>query len=77
MEKTHPFVCLEPWYGVCDSKDFTGELKRQTGSPELKCMGNLGKRLQYQDRVICLNYNRVLIKKCPLDTQNVFSKIFS
>ena len=36
MEKTHPFVCLEPWYGVCDSKDFTGELKDRQGIQNLK-----------------------------------------
>jgi len=35
MEKTHPFVCLEPWYGVCDSKDFTGELKDRQGVQSL------------------------------------------
>lgn len=22
-----PFVCVEPWYGRCDSADFTGDLK--------------------------------------------------
>ncbi|MEI3281459.1 MAG: hypothetical protein V8R61_01410 [Enterocloster sp.] len=58
MEKTHPFVCLEPWYGVCDSKDFTGELKERQGIQKLKSLGELGKRLQHQDRVICLVYNR-------------------
>ncbi len=31
MEKTHPFVCLEPWYGVCDKKDYDGELKDRDG----------------------------------------------
>ena len=36
MEKTHPFVCLEPWYGVCDSKNFTGELKERQGIQSLK-----------------------------------------
>lgn len=25
--KNAPFVCLEPWFGRCDSVDFTGELK--------------------------------------------------
>ena len=58
IEKTHPFVCLEPWYGVCDSKNFTGELKERQGIQSLKAWGDLGKRLQHQDRVICLVYNR-------------------
>lgn len=31
MEETHPFVCLEPWYGVCASEGFTGELKDREG----------------------------------------------
>ena len=22
-----PFVCIEPWYGRCDNKNFTGEWK--------------------------------------------------
>lgn len=25
-KKNAPFVCVEPWYGRCDSKDFNGEL---------------------------------------------------
>ena len=25
--KNAPFVCIEPWYGRCDSESFTGELK--------------------------------------------------
>lgn len=31
MEETHPFVCLEPWYGLCAQKGFTGELKDRPG----------------------------------------------
>lgn len=31
MEATHPFVCLEPWYGICDSYGFNGELKDRRG----------------------------------------------
>lgn len=31
MEQTHPFVCLEPWYGVCDRKGYEGELKERDG----------------------------------------------
>jgi galactose mutarotase-like enzyme len=30
-----PFVCLEPWHGVCDSIDYTGEFKDRFGSVEL------------------------------------------
>lgn len=26
-KKSAPFVCIEPWYGRCDSEDFDGELK--------------------------------------------------
>ncbi len=25
--KRAPFICIEPWYGRCDHKDFSGELK--------------------------------------------------
>ena len=25
--KNAPFVCIEPWYGRCDSEDFEGTLK--------------------------------------------------
>lgn len=25
--KNAPFVCMEPWYGRCDSESFAGELK--------------------------------------------------
>ena len=31
IEKTHPFVCLEPWYGRADTYGFAGELKDRTG----------------------------------------------
>lgn len=27
--KQAPFVCIEPWYGRCDSKDFAGDLKER------------------------------------------------
>ena len=26
-KKKAPFICIEPWYGRCDSEDFNGELK--------------------------------------------------
>ena len=26
-KKQAPFVCIEPWYGRCDSESFEGELK--------------------------------------------------
>lgn len=26
-KKNAPFICIEPWYGRCDSENFTGELK--------------------------------------------------
>ena len=31
MEATHPFVCLEPWYGICASDGYKGELKEGRG----------------------------------------------
>ena len=31
MEATHPFVCLEPWYGLCASEGDKGELKDRKG----------------------------------------------
>ena len=30
-----PFVCIEPWYGRCDSKDFEGELQNREWQNEL------------------------------------------
>ena len=37
IEKTHPFVCLEPWMGRCDDFGFKGEL------PEKKYINTLDK----------------------------------
>lgn len=31
MEKTHPFVCLEPWFGRCDKDGYQGELADREG----------------------------------------------
>ena len=31
IEDTHPFVCLEPWYGICASEGYKGELKDRKG----------------------------------------------
>ena len=31
MEATHLFVCLEPWYGICASDGYKGELKERRG----------------------------------------------
>ena len=33
---TAPFVCLEPWFGRLDDKDFSGELPEKTGIRSLK-----------------------------------------
>ncbi len=35
MEKTHPFVCLEPWFGRCDAKGYQGELGDREGEMRL------------------------------------------
>lgn len=34
--KQAPFVCIEPWYGRCDSTDFNGELKDRAYGQSLK-----------------------------------------
>ena len=28
-KKNAPFVCIEPWYGRCDSQDFDGSLEQR------------------------------------------------
>lgn len=33
--KSAPFICIEPWYGRCDSADFAGELKERVWGQEL------------------------------------------
>ncbi len=33
--KNAPFICIEPWYGRCDSMDFTGDLKERAWEQEL------------------------------------------
>ena len=33
--KNAPFICIEPWYGRCDSGDFKGELKERAWGQEL------------------------------------------
>lgn len=40
IEATHPFVCLEPWYGVCDNKGYAGELKDRDGVVKLAPWSN-------------------------------------
>lgn len=35
MEKTHPFVCLEPWFGRCDKAGYEGELSEREGEMKL------------------------------------------
>lgn len=35
MEKTHPFVCLEPWFGRCDEDGYQGELQDREGEVSL------------------------------------------
>lgn len=36
VEATHPFVCLEPWYGRCAEKGFEGDLKEREGVQRLR-----------------------------------------
>lgn len=33
--KNAPFICIEPWYGRCDSVDFAGELRERKWGQEL------------------------------------------
>lgn len=49
MEATHPFVCLEPWYGICASDGYKGELKDRRGIISLPGWENWQK--SYQIRV--------------------------
>lgn len=35
-KKQAPFVCIEPWYGRCDAKDFDGELKDREWGNQLE-----------------------------------------
>lgn len=34
-KKKAPFICIEPWYGRCDSVDFTGDFKEREWTQEL------------------------------------------
>ena len=36
IEATHPFVCLEPWYGLCAPDGYKGELKDRPGIQKLE-----------------------------------------
>ena len=49
MEATHLFVCLEPWYGICASDGYKGELKDRRGIISLPGWENWQK--SYQIRV--------------------------
>lgn len=49
MEATHPFVCLEPWYSICASDGYKGELKDRRGIISLPGWENWQK--SYQIRV--------------------------
>ncbi|MBT2731377.1 aldose 1-epimerase family protein [Carnobacterium sp. ISL-102] len=35
-KKEAPFVCIEPWFGIADTTDFTGELNEKLGIQHLK-----------------------------------------
>ncbi len=39
MEETHPFVCLEPWFGRCDREGWHGELSGRDGVNKLEAGG--------------------------------------
>lgn len=36
VKKNAPFVCIEPWYGRCDSEDFNGTLETREWGNELE-----------------------------------------
>ena len=35
-KKNAPFVCIEPWFGRCDSEDFDGDITEREWSNSLK-----------------------------------------
>ena len=35
-KKKAPFICIEPWYGRCDSADFTGDFKEREWGQKLE-----------------------------------------
>ena len=37
IEKTRPFICIEPWFGHADLQDFDGEFKDKQGIIKLSC----------------------------------------
>lgn len=38
-KKNAPFICIEPWYGICDSEGFAGELSERRYGNELAPSG--------------------------------------
>ena len=38
-KKKAPFICIEPWYGICDSEGFAGELSERRYGNELAPSG--------------------------------------
>lgn len=46
--KNAPFICIEPWYGRCDSFDFTGDLQDRTWGNSLQPGGEA----EYRYRII-------------------------
>lgn len=39
-KKNAPFVCIEPWYGRCDSEDFNGDITQREWSNSLEVNDN-------------------------------------
>ena len=35
-KKKAPFICIEPWYGRCDSADFTGDFREREWGQKLE-----------------------------------------
>ncbi|AIQ44685.1 aldose epimerase [Paenibacillus sp. FSL R7-0273] len=48
--KNAPFVCIEPWQGIADGEDFTGELQEKTGVINLPQGGHFNSSLKIQIR---------------------------
>ena len=46
IEATHPFVCLEPWYGRCDKQGWNGELVNRDGVEKLEAFSEWEKSYQ-------------------------------
>lgn len=52
-KKRAPFVCIEPWYGRCDSEIFEGELKDREWQNKLEA----GEEFYAEYKIVVSYYN--------------------